>query len=305
MSQSLPDHVLADLARARRLEWWTLGWMSSVVVLMWFVMGSSQAMKTALIEDVLSLVPAVVFLVALRFEQKGPTRAFPFGFDRVQSLSSLIAAVALCAVGAVLIFDSATALLSKEHPTIPPVRLFGHEVWQGWAMVAGLVYSVIPPMILGRVKQPIAERLQDEVLDTDAMMQRADWMTGLAGIIGVLGVGFGLWWTDAAAAAVISLSILKDGVTSLRVATAELVDGTPRRLGRVELAEDARKLREALIELYPNAAIRLRATGRYIHAEVGGPLPDRVPAPEDVWRGHPDRSWRLAQIAFVPPQRDR
>ena len=305
MNEKLPEHVRQDLARARRLEWWTLAWMSSVVLIMWLVMGSSQAMKTALIEDILSLVPAIVFLVALHFEGRPPTRAFPFGFHRVQSLSSIIAAVALCAVGAILIFDSATSLLAREHPTMPPVRILGHEIWQGWVMVAGLVYSVVPPVILGRIKQPIARRLQDEVLDTDAMMQKADWMTGLAGIAGIIGVGFGLWWTDAAAAAFISISILKDGVTSVRVATAELVDGTPRRLGRIELAEDARKLRDALVDLYPESSVRLRATGRYIHAEVCGPVPERAPDVHEVWRGDPTRAWRLAQVSFVPPTEQR
>ena len=300
MSPHLPERVRQDLAKARRLEWWTLVWMTSVVGVMWLVMGSSQTMKTALVEDVLSLVPAIVFLVALHFERRGPTHAFPFGFHRVQSLSSVIAAVALCGVGAVLILDSAASLLAREHPTMPPVAIFGHEIWQGWVMIAGLVYSVLPPVILGRLKQPIARRLQDEVLDTDAMMQKADWMTGVAGMAGIVGVGLGFWWADAGAAALISVSILKDGITSLRVATAELVDGTPRRLGRVELAEDACALQEALTELFPDSDIRLRATGRYIHAEVCGPLPDRVPSHDEVWRGDPDLAWRLAQISFVP-----
>ncbi len=300
MNRRLPEHVRQDLARAHRLEWWTLAWMSSIVVVMWLVMGSSQAMKTALVEDVLSLVPAAVFLIALKFEKRQPTDAFPFGFDRVQSLSSLIAAVALCGVGAILILDSATSLLSQEHPTISPVRILGHEIWQGWVMVAALVYSVVPPVILGSLKQPIARRLQDEVLDTDAMMQRADCMTGLAGIVGIVGVGFGFWWTDAAAGAFISISILKDGITSLRVATAELVDGAPRRLGRIELAEDARKLHKALADLFPGSTVRLRATGRYIHAEVRGPMPERVPTHDEMWHGDPDRAWRLAQVSFVP-----
>ena len=172
-------------------------------------------------------------------------------------------------------------------------------------MLAGLVYSVIPPMILGRMKQPIAQRLQDEMLDTDALMQRADWMTGLAGIIGVLGVGLGYWWTDAAAGAFISFSILRDGLTSLRVATAELIDGTPRRLGKIELAHDAKALGEALQELFPDADIRLRSTGRYIHAEVRGSVPERAPPIEAVWRGEQARRWRLAQISFVPPGDER
>ena len=71
--------------------------------------------------------------------------------------------------------------------------------------------------------------------------------------------------------------------------------------GNIELADDARKLREALQEHFPDAQIRLRATGRYIHAEVCGELPTQAPSPKEVWRGDPDRLWRLAQISFVPP----
>lgn len=300
MIRDLPAEITADLARARRLEWWTLAWMGSVVGVMWLVMGSSQAMKTALIEDVLSLIPAIVFLVASRFERKAATARFPFGFERVHSLASLIAAVALATVGAFLLFEAASALIKQEHPTIGLIRVMGQDVWLGWIMVAALVYSVVPPVILGHIKQPIARRLKDEVLDTDSMMQRADWMTGLAGIGGVIGVGLGFWWADSLAAGLISFSILRDGVTSLRVATAELVDGTPRSLGRVGIADDANEVIAAVRQRFPGAKVRLRETGRYMRAEVAG-----VPAPpsvdlQDIWPGDPVDQWRLVQISFVP-----
>ena len=55
MNGDLPAEVRANLERAKRLAWWTLFWMSSVCVVMWLAMGSSQAMKTALVEDLLSL----------------------------------------------------------------------------------------------------------------------------------------------------------------------------------------------------------------------------------------------------------
>lgn len=300
MTGTLPSPVLADLGRAKRLEWWTLGWMLSVVVVMYFAMGSSQAMKTALIEDFLSLIPAAVFLIAHRFERKEPNGRFPFGYNRVHSLAALIAAVALVGIGSFLLFDSASTLLKREHPTIEPVELFGREVWLGWVMIAALVYSVVPPVILGRLKQPVAERLQDAVLDTDAMMQKADWQTGLAGIGGIIGVGFGFWWADAVAAGLISFSILHDGLTSVRVATAELVDGTPRSLGKDDVAEDAHKLIQALETRYPGAKVRLRESGRYIHAEVVGVDADPDFDIESAWPGEPEHSWRLVQVAFVP-----
>ena len=175
----IPAELKGDIGHARRLAWWTLFWMTSVTIVMWLVMGSSQVMKTALIEDLLSLIPAAVFLIGSRFEGKQPSRRFSFGFHRVHSLSSLIAAVALTAVGALLLFDSGMTLYLKEHATIPPITLFGQQIWSGWLMVAGLLYSVIPPVILGHKKAPLAQRLFDETLDTDAKMQRRIGRPGL------------------------------------------------------------------------------------------------------------------------------
>ena len=301
MMRGIPPEIEPDLRKAISLEWWTLFWMTTVVVAMGLTAGSSQAMRTAWIEDVLSLVPAIVFLIALKIEHWPPTRFFPFGLKRANSIAFIISAVALAAVGATLLFESAMTLLRAEHATIPPVTIEGEHIWSGWLMVAALAYSVVPPVILGRMKLPIARRLQDKVLHTDAMMQKADWMTGLAGIGGVLGLGFGLWWADAAAAILISFSILHDGINALRVATAELADGAPRALDSAEVAEDAQALAARLHDLYPGAEIRMREMGRFIHAQVVGAVPAESVDPESLWPGPPERRWRLAQLSFVPP----
>lgn len=300
MSFEIPAEIEGDLREARRLEWWTIFWIGSIVVLMGFVAGSSQAMRTAWIEDMLSLVPSIVFLIATRLERKKPTKLFPFGFHRTHSLAFLISAVALTAVGTQLLIEAAMTLIMQEHATVGPVTLFGREIWSGWLMVAVLLYSVVPPVILGRMKLPIARRLQDKVLHTDAMMQKADWMTGLAGIGGVIGLGMGLWWADALAAGIISFSILQDGLKALKSATAELVDGVPRELENSKMAADATKLKRALHDRYPGADIRLRETGRFIHAEVAGVEPEKNVDLKDLWPGESDRAWRLVQLSFAP-----
>ncbi|WP_300972925.1 cation diffusion facilitator family transporter [Sphingomonas sp. LHG3406-1] len=301
MSRTMPQEIEQDFARAQRLEWFTLVTMSTVLVVMFMAAGSSQAMRTAWFEDLLSLVPALVFLVAAKLERRPPSRAFPYGFHRVQSLAFLISAVALASVGTFLLFESTSTLLKREHVTIPPVTMFGETLWLGWLMIAALVYSVIPPLILGRLKLPVAQRLQDKVLHTDALMQKADWMTGLAGIAGVLGVGFGYWWADAAASIVIAGSIVHDGVNALRSSTAELIDGAPRKLEKDEIAPEAEELRRRLAGRYPGAQIRLRETGRFINAQVSGVLPEDQVELEALWPAGEDRPWRLAQVSFVPP----
>jgi cobalt-zinc-cadmium efflux system protein len=212
----LPSEIDAAMRRAERLAWISIAFLIAIVLVMAVVMGGSQAMQTAWAEDMLSLLPPIVFLIALKLEKKPATEKFPFGLHRANSLAFLIAAGALTTIGAVLLCEAASTLIKQEHPTISSFHLFGREVWMGWAMIGVLVSSVTPPIILGRLKKPVAAKIADKVLHTDALMNAADWQTGLAGILGITGVAFGLWWADAMAAGFISISILMDGLRSTR-----------------------------------------------------------------------------------------
>jgi divalent metal cation (Fe/Co/Zn/Cd) transporter len=300
---TIPEALREPMGRAVRLEYWNIALSTSIIVAMGLVLGQSQTMKTAWIEDSLGLVPPLVFLVAVHFERKGYTRDFPFGFARVHSLAFLIASVALAAVGLLLLWDSLTTLYSQEHATVAGVRLFGHDIWLGWLMIAAQLYSIVPPLIIGHLELPLAQKLQDEVLFTDAKMNKANWQTGVAGLAGVIGLGLGWWWADSAAAAFISLGIISDGWKALRIATAELVDGAPRELGSTRPDAEAELLIEKLERQYPEAEIRLRETGRYIRAEVCGVEPDREQDLAALWPGESERAWRLAQLSFAPPDR--
>ena len=295
-----PREIRADIAAAQRLEWWHIGWTVSIVVVMGLAMGSSQAMQTAWIEDMLGLVPPIVFLIAVRFEARAPNARFHYGYDRVNGLGFMIAAVALAAVGLFLLKDAVTALAMQEHVTIGTMRIAGRDVWLGWFMLAAQAYSTIPPLLIGRKELKLAERLRDKLLHTDALMNKANWQTGAAGFVGVVGLGFGYWWADPAAAALISASIIYDGWKALKIATSELVDGIPRVLGDDAQSKEAAAIDKALKAEFPDAQVKLRETGRYIRAEVVGAVPpkdfdaDKFPIP-----GLEDR-WRLDSVAFRP-----
>ncbi len=264
---------------------------------MYVVMGSSQAMKSAWIEDVLSFLPPALFLVTAKIERWSPTDRFPYGFHRVGSLAFFAAACALLALGAILLFEAIMTLIRQEHPTIGTVSLMGREVWLGWPMMAALLYSVVPPIILGRMKKKPAQKLTDKILHTDADMNAADWQTGLAGIAGIVGIGLGLWWADAAAAALISGSILKDGYTNVKIALAELIDGAPRALGSDELHDDVARVEAAIVAAAPDASVRLRESGRYLRGVV-----DKAPTDIDltaIAREAVKDRWRVIEIAAV------
>ncbi|MGE3277098.1 MAG: cation transporter [Vicinamibacterales bacterium] len=296
---SLPHELRAQLDHGARLEWWTLFWQATIIVAIFFVMGSSQAMKSAWVEDMLGLAPATCFLIARRLERRPPSRRFPFGFARANGLAFLVSATVLVALGGYLIWDSGRSLIAAEHPTIGPIFIGGTEVWLGWVMIATLVYSAVPPMLLGRRKLPVAAAIQDQVLHTDALMQKADWSTAVAGIAGIIGVGLGFWWADSVAALLIAFDISRDGLRALRIATAELLDGAPRALEKDVIAEDAAALEGRLAERFPGAGIRTRATGRFILAQVDGAAHRGDTSPESLWPGPPERRWRLRQVSFT------
>lgn len=225
--EHLPDEISRAVKKAVRLEWATLGVLSVTVVLVFLVMGNSQAMKTAWIEDMLSMVPPIAFLIGVRVTRKPANAKHPFGYHRAIGIAHLVAGTALFVMGGYLIVDALIKLITVEHPTIGGINLFGHTIWLGWLMILVLLVTGIPPVILGRMKLKLAEPLHNKVLYADADMNKADWMTSFAAIVGIAGIGLGLWWADAAAAIVIATSIVKDGATNLSAAVSGLMDARP------------------------------------------------------------------------------
>lgn len=304
---SLPQELHDAMAKAVRLEYWNIFWTLTIIVTMGLVLGQSETMKTAWIEDTLGLVPPIMFLIAAHMERHSHrSRRFPFGFERVNGLGFFVAAVALAAVGALLLYNALMALGSREHATVGSIVILGHDLWLGWLMLAAQIYSLIPPLFIGRKELPLAEQLNDKLLHTDALMNKANWLTGAAGLAGIIGLGLGWWWADSVAAAIISVDVLNDGIKALRSSTAELVDGAPRALSSTDLSEDAQNVHDRLQAEFPDATVRLRETGRLIRAEVHDTHPpSQCRHPRDYWPDSKDRAWRLAQVSFIPPtQRD-
>ena len=301
----LPPDKQRVFERAVKLEWFTIAYLLSAIGFIYLTLGSSQAMKTAWFEDMLSLVPPISFLVASRFRERRPTSVRPYGWHRSMSIAYLVASLALLGMGVFLLFDSVTGLASFEHPSIGTVVLFEHEVWLGWLMIPAAAYSAFPAMFIGRMKLPLAAALHDKVLYADAKMNKADWLTGCAAIAGVTGIAFGLWWADGVAAAVISADILHDGIANVRRSVADLMDGAPRRVD-----ESGREALPARIETemrklswVRDVRVRMRDEGHVFFGEVfvvprdNERLTERI---EEAAQRMSSLDWRLYELVLMP-----
>ncbi|PZD76710.1 cation diffusion facilitator family transporter [Mesonia sp. K7] len=266
----LPDRLKPVLEKAKKLEWITIIYLSTVILLMYVVMGASQAMKTAWLEDALSLLPGISFLIATRIYDKAPNTKFPYGYHRVYSIAFLTGAVALFSIGMYLCIDSTLALVMKERPTIGSTVIFDKQIWMGWLMILALMYSSLPAMLLGYKKMPLSKKLHNKILFTDAQTQKADYMTAFAAMIGILGVGAGFWWADAAAALFISVSVIKDGYHNLVEAIKDLMDRRPVHVTDPTHDELVEKIAQEVAQWdwVKDSEVRFREHGQVYFGEI-------------------------------------
>ncbi|MGH9458797.1 MAG: cation diffusion facilitator family transporter [Thermoanaerobaculia bacterium] len=302
----LPPDMEPLARRTIRIEWWTLFFLSTIVVVMYATMGNSQAMKAAWLEDVLSMIPPVAILLAARYRDRRPTAHFPYGYHRAVSIAFLVAALALLTMGSYMLYDSIGKLVAMEHPSIGLIPFFGREIWLGWLMIAALSYSAIAPVILGRMKIPLAHQLHDKALYADADMNKADWLTAVAGIFGILGIGIGWWWADGVAAGIISLDVVRDGFKNTRRVIADLMDSRPTTVETAEPDEVVERLETWFLgfDWVVDARARLREEGHVFTGEVFViPRPgtdDLVEKMADAVRKAPAVDWRLWEIVVMP-----
>jgi cation diffusion facilitator family transporter len=302
----LPAELRPDLPKARRTAWLSIVLLGIGTVVLAFTMGQSEAMKTAWVTEILSMLPPAAYLVATRYELRPPSERFPFGYFRSISISYLVAAASLTLIGLWLLWDALTKLIGQKRPPIGSVVLFGHQIWAGWTMIAALTASMFVGMLLGRLKEPLADRLHDKALKAEAEMNRDEWISEGAAIIGLLLVAFGLWWGDAGAAAFISVEIVRDGWHNVRQVIGDLMDEAPTVMEKRELETLPKKLQDAAERMpwVEHAAARLREQGRVLTGEVfvvpRPDTPDLVARLEAAAEEFASLDWRLHGLLVTP-----
>jgi len=300
----LPEDKQQAMKRAKRLAWITIAFMISIIAVIGITMGSSEAMKAVWIEDLLSLIPPVAFLIGTRYFHRPPDAEFPYGYRRAVMIAFLTAAVALLGFGLYILIHAVLSLVMAEAPTIQTIEIFGRRIWLGWVMIAALVYSVIPPFILGRIKQPLAHELHQKALQTDANMNKGDWLAGLAGVLGIVGVAYGYWWADAVAAIIISVEILRDGLSDLRHSVAQLMNKRPSDVDENPDPTPG-KLQHELerLDWVRQARVRLREDGDVLTGEAFVVPRDEVDLLNRLGKAQEIAhavDWRLHDVQIVP-----
>jgi len=215
------------------------------------------SLSLALIADgVQSFADAFVSLIVwigLRLSRKAPDGKFHFGYYRVETFSSVVAAFFLVGLGGVILYESYLEFLS-------PTEIVNAEL----GMVVALAATIIA-LLLFVYKRRGAQKYSSLALKADAANSVKDVLTSFTAFLSIaLHKYSGLVQMDAVAGVIISLFVFSVSYSIVKEASLVLMDACQCSDILIDIADIARGVKH----VKSVHSIRMRKLGPYLMGDM-------------------------------------
>jgi cation diffusion facilitator family transporter len=214
-------------------------------------------LSVALIADgIQSFADAVVSLIVwigLRISRRAPDGKFHFGYYRVETFSSIIAAFFMATLGGIVLYESYLELLN-------PTAIGNAEL----AMVVALLATAVS-LILLIYKTRAAKRYASLALKTDASNSIKDVLTSITAFIGIaVSRYFNIVQADAIAGIVISFFVFTMVYAIIKEASLVLMDACQCP----EILTDIENIARSIKQVKRVHSLRMRKLGSYLIGDI-------------------------------------
>ena len=139
---------------------------------------------------------SLIVWIGLRISRRAPDKRFHFGYHRVETLSSIAAALFMAIIGGITLYESYQDLLNPTAVIDPLV-----------ALIVALAATLVSSCLLV-YKRRAAKKYGSLALKTDASNSIKDVLTSITAFVGIALSGyFNIPQTDAIAGIIISLFV--------------------------------------------------------------------------------------------------
>ncbi len=220
------------------------------------VMGAFTLSIALIADGIQSFADAGVSLIVwigLRLSRKKPDKRFHFGYHRVETLSSIAAALFMAIIGGITLYTSYQELLS-------PTALVDPEIALTVAIAAAFVSS-----LLLIYKRRAAKKFGSLALKTDASNSIKDVLTSITAFVGIaLSTYFNTPQMDAIAGIIISLFVFTMVYPILKEASLVLLDSyhSPETMQAIE------NIAKSITQVKQVHSIRMRKLGSYLIGDM-------------------------------------
>ncbi len=173
----------------------------------------SQALVADGVHSLSDLATDVMVIWAAKHASREPDESHPYGHQRIETVATIVLGLMLAAVAVGIAYDALDDVWRHTEVSVPG----------GWALVVALI-SVISKEWVYRYTIRVADRLQSEMLRSNAWHSRTDAISSVIVIIGVAGAMIGWVYLDAIAAVAVAVMIIYIAVKMVRNGILELID---------------------------------------------------------------------------------
>jgi cation diffusion facilitator family transporter len=196
---------------------------------------------------------SLIVWIGLRLSRKKPDKRFHFGYHRVETLSSIVAALFMAIIGGITLYESYRELLSPTAVVDPLL-----------ALVVASAATLVSSLLL-IYKRRAAEKYGSLALKTDASNSIKDVLTSITAFVGIALSGyFNLPQTDAIAGIIISLFVFTMVYPILKEASLVLLDSyhCPETIAAIE------NIANSTTQVKKVHSIRMRKLGSYLIGDM-------------------------------------
>ena len=196
---------------------------------------------------------SLIVWIGLRLSRKKPDKRFHFGYHRVETLSSIVAALFMITIGGITLYESYIELLSPTAVADPLLAL----------VVASAATAVSSLLLI--YKRRAAEKYGSLALKTDASNSIKDVLTSITAFVGIaLSSYFNIIQMDAIAGIIISLFVFTMVYPILKEASLVLLDSyhSPETMSAIE------NIANSITQVRQVHSIRMRKLGSYLIGDM-------------------------------------
>lgn len=190
-----------SLAKARRLEYLTVGWnvAEGVIAVSAALAAGSVALLGFGLDSFVESTSGLILLWRLAKEQR-TVDASVGDIEQLDRRAHQLVGTTLILLAVYIMGDSVVALWNSERPDVSFIGL------------ALVTLSIAVMWWLAKVKANVARELGSRALEADAFQTLACWWLSVVALVGLsLNAAFGWWWADPVSAIGIAFFILREG----------------------------------------------------------------------------------------------
>jgi len=216
------------------------------------LLSGSLALLTDALHSTIDIVTISISFVGLKIAGKRPTKRFPYGYYKAESLAVLFISL--------IIFFIAFRLLLRGYYYLFFVSAIN---FAPAALSVALISSAVS-FLVARYLKKTGEEINSQALLVNSQERKVDALSSIAVFVAILSNYYEIPYIEGSVVIVLASLILKIGIISMRDSVFALMDVSPSK----EIENKIKKILKSIkgVESFEN--LRLRKAGPFIFGEV-------------------------------------